>query len=642
MYAYFYQLTNGCGNLECSNAYCSTSTSFLYKHSDRNQLVVEAIKLVKEKAPLCQPFEDSGAEAVCVGPEEDSGNRIDENNVNQALGQRENYGSDVCAHGSAAKSVGNIGPFGAGTRTETDGVGSPNNTSVTFTSYKSGDMGLPVMTDVAGTSNKTHVTGTMNKIDNDDIGNKTDDAGTSNNIAFASITGEIADVGTAIKTGDVDTQIRTDAEDTRDKIKKALKQRLKTLFHLIITKHPDAMTEVNDILQTTPDLLKQDLFFLTGKPFFRMKSSSGDRDCSCDWLYESFEWLQTENMSEYNNADYVMDSIDNGMCTHYSSQPKVGKTGLGRPASVQLVHAAAAVGYMPVLGTLLSLYADDVPLTQSNKLTPLEIAVFRNCESSIELIMTFLKSVQNYTRTLLLHSKQCESFSELVESAKTEHNESFEGEIHGNAVLYALKHKEGVGLRGALAMGGDVDSKNEDGLSLLQLALRSADPCVIADILYYNPSAVFTKKGENSILLDAMTRDLEPERGRGYIGSIAMLLLDCGYDVRSDQVIFSSYSSLMPSRPHTKELFLRRQIVKRVKKELFCPKSLQGRCKDTLRKGMPGHTLHVYLSTETLPSHLKDFVLMETRLKRNIVHRVKNMSSPSSITRLCCNIEPKE
>ena len=52
--AYFYQLTEGCGNPNCDNIYCSSSTSFKLGDHDRNQLAVEAIKLARDKAPLCQ------------------------------------------------------------------------------------------------------------------------------------------------------------------------------------------------------------------------------------------------------------------------------------------------------------------------------------------------------------------------------------------------------------------------------------------------------------------------------------------------------------------------------------------------------------------------------------------------------------
>ena len=438
-------------------------------------------------------------------------------------------------------------------------------------------------------------------------------------------------------------QTKAEAEDPQKKIAKELKERLNSLFHLIITFDRAAMSEIHKILETSPDILKQNLFFLTAKPFFRMKTSLSTRhECNCDWVYESFEWLKTGEITENCDVSSIMANIENRTCIHYSSRPKTGKTGLGRPASVQLVHAAAAVGFIPVLVTLLSLYADDQPLTHSNKLTPLDIAVFMNDDLSVKTIKTFLTSLWNYKKT---QSKRCESIGEFVNSVETKKTVSLRGNVYSNAVMYALVHIGGVGLREALAIGGGVDSMDNDGSSLLQLAVRSADPCVVLDILYYNPSAVFTKKTDSSILMDAMSRDLKPERERGYIGSIAHLLLECGYDVRADHVIHSTYSSLMPRRPQTKELHLRRDIVKRIKRELFCPKSLQDCCKFALRKGMSGHRLHAYMSQEVLPKTLRDFVLMEIRLKQNIGHCVNDSSVHSRGTRVvvnCCNIIPME
>ena len=220
-------------------------------------------------------------------------------------------------------------------------------------------------------------------------------------------------------------------------------------------------------------------------------------------------------------------------------------------------------------------------------------------------------------KKLLSSVRQSASLNELLDSIKMEHMLSSESTVESTAaVLYALTHSWGLGLRGVLAVGGDVNSTNENGTCLLQLAVRSADPCFVLDILYYNPSAVFGSRGDNSILMDAINRDLKRRREHWYIGSIALLLLDCGYDIRGDDVVYSSYSTML-TRQETSETKLRRKIVKRIEEELFCPKSLQVRCKDALRKGLPGRALHTYLSRETVPARLRDFVLMESRLKQN-------------------------
>ena len=72
--AYFCQLTDGCGSHDCGNNYCSASSSFKYKESNRNQMAVKAIKMVKERAPFCDNMkmkmtklsEKSGCEEVSV------------------------------------------------------------------------------------------------------------------------------------------------------------------------------------------------------------------------------------------------------------------------------------------------------------------------------------------------------------------------------------------------------------------------------------------------------------------------------------------------------------------------------------------------------------------------------------------------
>ena len=178
--------------------------------------------------------------------------------------------------------------------------------------------------------------------------------------------------------------------------------------------------------------------------------------------------------------------------------------------------------------------------------------------------------------------------------------------------MYALVHKEGFGLQDILALGGDVHCTDENGVCLLQLAVRSATPRVVVDILYYNPAAIFAKRRDTSILMDAVKRDLETESKRGYTGSLALLLLDCGYDISGDQAIRSAYCSL--NAPLLKNLRLRQQVVKRIRAELYYPKSLQVCCRNTLRKEMPGHELHEYLSKVSVPARLENYLLMITTL----------------------------
>ena len=186
--------------------------------------------------------------------------------------------------------------------------------------------------------------------------------------------------------------------------------------------------------------------------------------------------------------------------------------------------------------------------------------------------------------------------------------------VMNSDVRLSMDCKWGLGLRGLLGFGGEVDIKCNDGTCLLQTAVRYADPCVILDILYHNPSAVFVQSSNNSLLEDAILRDVSLTHK--YTGSISLLLLDCGYNVREDSDIRSKCLLLL-SPMEKEQPNLRRKIIERIGAELFCPKSLLVLCKDELRKGFPGLALHK-LVNHTLSRPLKDFVLMETRLKQRI------------------------
>lgn len=50
---YFTQLTEGCGNGDCSNDKCASSPSFTFTNIGRDKLALEAITLFKSKALLC-------------------------------------------------------------------------------------------------------------------------------------------------------------------------------------------------------------------------------------------------------------------------------------------------------------------------------------------------------------------------------------------------------------------------------------------------------------------------------------------------------------------------------------------------------------------------------------------------------------
>lgn len=52
--AYYFQLTDGCGNSSCANQNCASSDCFSFKEKDKNELALMAIELFKHKAQLCE------------------------------------------------------------------------------------------------------------------------------------------------------------------------------------------------------------------------------------------------------------------------------------------------------------------------------------------------------------------------------------------------------------------------------------------------------------------------------------------------------------------------------------------------------------------------------------------------------------
>ena len=523
----------------------------------------------------------------------------------------------------------------------TDDVGTPNKTEEVGSSNRTENASISNRANDRGTSNETSIVGISKQTDDVDVPNKTNDVeihnitnyvGSPNKTNNEGTQNETNNVGTTNKNHNMDTSKTTYVASSPDKTndvctpnnsEKALKQRLRSLFHLLIAKHPDAEIEIKDILQTSPNLLKQKVFFLTNKPFFPVDFSSDTYECKCDWLFETFIWLQTENMPGKSYTAYITNSIENGKCLHYSRHSKIKRTVFRRPPSIQLIHAAAAVGYISVLEALLCLHSDDLPLTQSNKLSPLDIAIFRQEVASVKTIMTFLKSQRIGAKTL----RERQPFDLLYEWSDMSFPQSLDWAVTNKTLCSVMEYAGGLGLRGVLSLGCDVDSWDYGGVCLLQRAVKDADPCIILDILYYNPSAVFLQSWNESILTDAIARDQNLTHTS--TGPISLLILDCGYNVRGDRIFRSNYYFLLATLK-TKGPYLRREIMKRVREDLFCPKSLLMLCKDALRKGFPGLTLHKVVN-QTLPSPLKDFVLMETRLKQQIGQCVMDGSYVSNL-----------
>ena len=207
----------------------------------------------------------------------------------------------------------------------------------------------------------------------------------------------------------------------------------------------------------------------------------------------------------------------------------------------------------------------------------------------------------------------------------------------------SLRKFRSLGIRGLLSLCRDIDIKGPDRLTPLALAMRhNIDPLFILDVLYFNPCLnQFEPQGLKmtsflqlfdrskviniSMLALAIERDLNSyslryalEAGgfRPYEGSMAVLLLDCGYDIRADELIHSSYPKLLDNEDeyeYDRDAEIRARIKDRIDRELYLPKRLKERCRDVLRRHLSGHALHRYIASVNMPQTIKDFIVMKSR-----------------------------
>ena len=209
-------------------------------------------------------------------------------------------------------------------------------------------------------------------------------------------------------------------------------------------------------------------------------------------------------------------------------------------------------------------------------------------------------------------------------------------------------YKRGFGLRALIEICGDVEVKGRDGLTPLALAMKhSSSPRAILDVLYFNPiltdfekeNVVRTRREQHLQLFDrkkvkqitvlalAIERDLknysiqkwalEYSGFSIYEGSMAILLLECGYDIRRDEIVHSTYTQLLQGGYRSVgEREIRQKILDTIESELYRPKSLKEYCINSLRRAFPGIKLHMLMNTYLVPSTIKNFILLESRLKQ--------------------------
>ena len=154
-----------------------------------------------------------------------------------------------------------------------------------------------------------------------------------------------------------------------------------------------------------------------------------------------------------------------------------------------------------------------------------------------------------------------------------------------------VTYKRGIGLRALIEICGDVEVKGPDGITPLALALKQdSSPQAILDVLYFNPILtdfekvrtitechlrLFDREKVNQItvLVLAIERDLKnysmqygfTQKGFSFHeGSMAILLLECGYDIRNDEIVRSSYTQLLQGgRKSTRDRKIRQMILKK-------------------------------------------------------------------------------
>lgn len=223
-------------------------------------------------------------------------------------------------------------------------------------------------------------------------------------------------------------------------------------------------------------------------------------------------------------------------------------------------------------------------------------------------------------------------------------------------ITHSLRYKHGLGIRTLLTVGCNVEERGFDGLTPVGLLMKpNTHPCSVLDIMYFNPSLSSHELNDNlqksdifsdfpemrdvqksrniSILTIAVVRDLtnysviKRDLGQSgfaiYEGSLSVLLIDCGYDVRSDELIHSSYYRILEKKTaavaygHARENEIRKRILDRIHNELYHPKPLKVRCRDVIRGKFTGQNWLRFFRAVEMPASVRNYIMLESRLNPN-------------------------
>ena len=375
---------------------------------------------------------------------------------------------------------------------------------------------------------------------------------------------------------------------------------------------------MTDTLRSSPDLLLKKMEFASSGAVIGSSCACHlDADatgCRCDLDHKSFAYVSDSGINEH-MLNTMIESIETGKCPHLHKVTD-GNT---KRESVELIHAATVVGNIAVMKVLLKLHMENIfpSVLYSDMFSLFHLAIIHNQQSSVEIILdTSLdprKCSSSWIRPALISIAydRARILNTIMKGRVEKCSKTWAIELVDTAAM--LDHSECLSV---LRENGITYVPRNDNMRLL-VKLMKTETHLFIDILYLNPLYATRKIGKKSILKSAIKRDLLNTKLTKYMsdykGSMSILLLDCGYNLREDEIVLKSYLSLLQGSDELweDEDKIRERILCRIEYELFSPKPLKFRCRDVIRRSYSGSLLHKLMSITKVPTAIKRFVLMQ-------------------------------
>ena len=187
------------------------------------------------------------------------------------------------------------------------------------------------------------------------------------------------------------------------------------LFCLIIRKDPKAVDEVATALTKSPTLLTRRLEFPCGSIH-----NYADTKCACQIDHELLTYVSHDGI-DAELFDHILAGLETGTCCHHHRLPEEDEEMVGpSPASVQLINAAAVVGFVPVLEILLTLPQKDMTLGETiNSLgaSPLHLAILFKQQHSIKTIIELgREKIKTYCNNRFIYAVRSQTNPNLIYS----------------------------------------------------------------------------------------------------------------------------------------------------------------------------------------------------------------------------------